>query len=480
MATHMVAQGVYPLLREAGCAEASPVRSTPKLLSLSGNGRVVIDVGLGSGADEALAAVAKGFVVIAVEPRTANIVSIQRRVQARPALAERVRFIEASFDNQLRQWQMPRLAPPPFGGFAYVLHAAVDLAPGTLYLAPEGNQSASPRTARLIPTACGSIGNLQQEQGEPVPKLTLDAIVPSWVDEVYFIKLDTQGWELRALLGASNLLRSRRRPRYVLYELSPWLMRREGTGSPRDLLYLLPSMGALCFDTTNVYNVPPRQNAPLAAWFDSLDAGRNLSPGFFKRHQSAKALPFGPFENVVCWFPPSASVSPLASVDLTRATTPERRARGPRSAAIEPPILPEPRTLELKRGVVFTLLQDWACRPLKTATAEGTLRVGDEGGVLALERLATDRSATKSGTVELVEFRTTMPPSDAVISMVNEAGAVCFDVSSVNSTIPPKAQHRRALPHTISAMSQQQAPAPYHVQCWFPKSNVSQSHWSCR
>ena len=41
--------------------------------------------------------------------------------------------------------------------------------------------------------------------------------------QVHLLKVDTQGWELRVLRGAQDLLR-RRAFSYVQYELSPTLM----------------------------------------------------------------------------------------------------------------------------------------------------------------------------------------------------------------------------------------------------------------
>ena len=67
---------------------------------------------------------------------------------------------------------------------------------------------------------------------------------------------DVQGWELRVLLGAQRLLRTlsvKYVAMYVVFEFSPWLMRRSGTGHPLDLLYLLPSMGGVCFDLMGLY-----------------------------------------------------------------------------------------------------------------------------------------------------------------------------------------------------------------------------------
>jgi hypothetical protein len=51
--------GVYPLLRDMGCTHKN--LETPRLLQMKGDGRIIVDVGLGYDAKETMDAVSNGF-----------------------------------------------------------------------------------------------------------------------------------------------------------------------------------------------------------------------------------------------------------------------------------------------------------------------------------------------------------------------------------------------------------------------------------
>ena len=332
-APSVVPPGIYPLLREWGCGHHN--LQVPKLLLPrdGGAGQWVVDIGLGSDASETLAAVRSGFVVFSFEPLLANIQSI-RAIVAKSSNERKVTFLSATWivaaarhglrkglggaerggwtwqavdalgvKVEARSWASVSAALSDLvasragnkaSGQAIIVHAALDATPGVAFM-PAGNAT----------SLTESIGNTPGRGNRlRVPKLTLDDALP-WRDigapSVHFIKIDTQGWELKVLKGAMQLLAARR-VRYLLFEFSPWLMQQEETGNPLELLELLPQMGAVCFDMMGTHNKFPRPSAPLAAYHAKLDSGTNSELlSTVRAHASRKGI--GPWEDVLCWWP---------------------------------------------------------------------------------------------------------------------------------------------------------------------------------
>jgi FkbM family methyltransferase len=333
-APSVVPPGIYPLLREWGCGHHN--LQVPKLLlpSDGGAGQWVVDIGLGPEATETLAAVRSGFVVFSFEPLLANIQSI-RAIVAKSSNTRKVTFLSATWivaaarhgvhkelggaeggwtwqavdalgvKVEARSWASVSAALSDLvasragnkaSGQAIIVHAALDATPGVAFM-PAGNATSFTE----------SIGNTGRGNGLRsrlrVPKLTLDDALP-WKDigapPVHFIKIDTQGWELKVLKGAMQLLAARR-VRYVLYEYSPWLMQQQETGNPLELLELLPQMGAVCFDMMGTHNKFPRPSAPLAAYHAKLGSGTNSELLSVRAHAPRQGM--GPWEDVMCWWP---------------------------------------------------------------------------------------------------------------------------------------------------------------------------------
>ena len=217
-------------------------------------------------------------------------------------LTQRVQFVKPEKDGATGKWRLPSLAPPASagrnnrGGFAYIIHAAVAEADGTVMLPARDTG--------------GAMGSLHRSGGgaragmQPVPQVALDSVLPSWARQIHLLKIDTQGYELRVLRGAMESLRAGRY-RHVLYELSPWLMRYGNLGEPRELLELLPSMGALCFDMMGLHNLFPHRGYPLEAYFADLDSANHsyipIEPG--------NAV--GPWDDILCWFPGTERRAPF-------------------------------------------------------------------------------------------------------------------------------------------------------------------------
>jgi hypothetical protein len=117
---------------------------------------------------------------------------------------------------------------------------------------------------------------------------------------------DTQGWELKVLNGASELL-DRHAFQYIQFEFSPWLMTSHNTGDPTSLLHLLPDKGAVCFDVMGEHNMMPRPSF-LRSYFETLNGGTNgdiMQNDKTQHHtlDSYKGDNVGPWEDVLCWFP---------------------------------------------------------------------------------------------------------------------------------------------------------------------------------
>jgi hypothetical protein len=58
-------------------------------------------------------------------------------------------------------------------------------------------------------------------------------------------------------------------------------MRRASSGDPLELVQLLPSKGAVCFDMMGTHNKLPRPSAPLGDYLGTLDTGRNGDGNYF-------------------------------------------------------------------------------------------------------------------------------------------------------------------------------------------------------
>lgn len=83
-------------------------------------------------------------------------------------------------------------------------------------------------------------------------------------------------------------------------------MREGDLGDPLDLLRFLTDMGAVCFDMMGTHhNMFTRPSTSLEQYLDSLESGRNsLFRGGNYRY---KKDPFGPWDDVMCWFPLATS-----------------------------------------------------------------------------------------------------------------------------------------------------------------------------
>lgn len=296
--------GVFPMLRDMGCTHRNG--ETPRLLQQSGGGRLVVDVGLGHDAHELVEAVSNGFNVIGIEMLPANIASLQKALGLDPRIA----FVELEWSGasgEDEHWEWPAnvaLLPPPLTpegrGFAYIVHTALGNTTGEA----SWPNDVGPSYSESLATSAGPSHVTGYGR---TPIVRLDDLLPTWVGEtgVYLLKLDTQGWELPILQGSRGLL-DRRLFAYVIYEFSPWLMWRERTGRPVDLVELLPSLGAVCFDTLgprgSSLNALPRPSLPIAAYVERLQSGKYPDSAFGLQNGMPLFDIFGPWDDITCAF----------------------------------------------------------------------------------------------------------------------------------------------------------------------------------
>lgn len=146
-----------------------------------------------------------------------------------------------------------------------------------------------------------------------VPVVTLDRILPGWASDIHFLKIDTQGNELKILKGASESL-AKRRFRNILYEFSPTIMRNGGLGDPLELVKLLPGAGAMCFDMLQrgTNNKLPRPGEPFDAYLRHLDEGHGSHYGHDR--VIIKSDGIGPWDDIMCAWPASSG----AKEDIAR------------------------------------------------------------------------------------------------------------------------------------------------------------------
>jgi len=99
--------GIYPMLRDMGCTHGN--MQTPRLLTgTPGNGRFIIDIGLGALAIELLEAVDAGFNVLGFELLPANVAKIRVAHEGDPRLM--IVNLEMSKDGR---WVLPSTVEQP-------------------------------------------------------------------------------------------------------------------------------------------------------------------------------------------------------------------------------------------------------------------------------------------------------------------------------------------------------------------------------
>eukprot|EP01135_Chromosphaera_perkinsii_P009460 Nk52_evm3s1763 gene=Nk52_evmTU3s1763 len=295
--------GIYPIMRDWGCGHANlevprvlqrdkdmPGRREGTLYSKRRRPRFVIDIGLSFDAEETLAAYDNGFIVFGYEPDPRNIEKIRKLFEKRGVAFYEVPIVPGKLPN-LDLFPFPDqlldVDPPQAdAGFVFLFAAA---AGATLSRGVMGHEQGEN----------GYLGSVHEAKSVNDPALASSSFavippadaLPEWVDEIYFVKIDTQGHELGIIKGLLNRLHHMR---YIQFEFSPRLMsEKKNAPEVMELLRLLPDNRFLCFDMMGEHNLLPRPSSPLSSYYDGLYAwnGRDAA------HPSDG---IGPWDDIMC------------------------------------------------------------------------------------------------------------------------------------------------------------------------------------
>lgn len=295
-------QGIYPLMRDFQCGHGN--MQTPRALrNTDGRGRYVVDIGLDEG-EETLDAVENGFIVFGFEIMTGSMDKIRANAEKR-GISDRVHFVEFKYDKAKGIPVAKDLPKPPKNndgttGFAYIFNAGVSDAVGSMSSSLGSSAMASIRGNG--DDVVGAANNDVKWTPGRVPILRLDQALPSWVQTIFFLKIDTQGNEMKVLNGAAKYLQSGS-TQYAQYEFSPKLMRSADSGDPLELLKFMTSMGAICFDMMDPesHHVITRPSTPLLRYFESMSSGKNSTHVSARNNYATDDI--GPWDDILCWFP---------------------------------------------------------------------------------------------------------------------------------------------------------------------------------
>jgi hypothetical protein len=209
-------------------------------------------------------------------------------------IVDRVHFVQFVADIRTGSpvpKDLPR--PPEDGkGYAYIYNAGLSDEAGSFAASDEHNPM-------------GSVDGRLNAKWSPdrVPIVRLDQSLPEWVTRIFFLKIDTQGYEWKVLNGAEKYLLSKQ-VQYAQYEFSPKLMHTTHSGDPMRLLKYMVSMGAICFDMLqgDAHHVVTRPSSPLEHYYTSLMSGSNSTHGSALNGLNYTADPIGPWDDILCWF----------------------------------------------------------------------------------------------------------------------------------------------------------------------------------
>lgn len=301
--------GIYPLMRDWNCGHEN--MKTPRVLrqrkslGKTGRGRYVVDVGLDEG-KETLDAVETGFVVFGFELMPGSITTIRENAANR-GLLDRIHFVEFAYDwsswrkgsSRLPQPKNLPLPPNDGHGFAYIFNAGLSDEAGAMTVDAQQHDSYA------MASVNENTFSKSWSRGK-VPILRLDQALPSWVDKIFFLKIDTQGHELKVLNGAISYLQSKS-VQYTQYEFSPKLMRTAQSGDPLQLLKYMVALGGVCFDMLDPdsHHVITRPSAPLDRYFESINSGKNSTHSQAWNNYANDEI--GPWDDILCWFPEATS-----------------------------------------------------------------------------------------------------------------------------------------------------------------------------
>lgn len=194
-------------------------------------------------------------------------------------------------------------------GFAFLYQAALSNAsayPGLNFTVGAGGSSSLHMPVEEAISHGKSAASVRRVT---VPVLRLDQSVD---DDLWLLKMDTQGNEANVLAGATHLF-ARRTVAHVFTEFDPRLIRRAGN-RPREVLERLHAAGFFCLDARNPLTAPWSLGTkhPLGAdeFIDAMD--RHEANALRMSPPPKWATNFGAFDDLACaniakvWRPASA------------------------------------------------------------------------------------------------------------------------------------------------------------------------------
>jgi FkbM family methyltransferase len=239
---------------------------------------LVVDVGCNDGSDYVIPAVSKnGHTVLAFDPMRTNVEALERNANAHN-LGGRLTRRDASVANMTLYPLMPE-------GHIYLFEAAVSDSNG--HLTMYHGSALSGKLDSPIPQDFYGEEATSGPQSN-VMAVRLDAVV---AQDVYILKIDTQGHELQVLLGATQLFLNFR-VQIVMLEFWPKGML-QGGSDPLRVLDLLRSFGFACFDISAEYLPASRPDD-----FEGFVAAFNTAT---QAIQDPNIRAFGAWEDLFCY-----------------------------------------------------------------------------------------------------------------------------------------------------------------------------------
>lgn len=267
--------GVSSLLKDFGCGFENMI--VPSFLN-SGDGqhRVMVDIGLNMG-EETLAAAKSGFIVYAFEPVSNFVDHVIGRLES-----ENILYYEVQLDVNTGQQLEPLPIPPLGRGMVYLFRAAAGSKFEKKTIAIEGPASSFVDKESI---ARGTLADV------------LVVPVSAYIDvDVYYLKVDSQGWESEVLEGLMDLLR-KRVIRAVSVELWPRGLIEAESSADAVIRLLVQRLGYLCFDSRISSGIKPLHPESLDNFVEMVD----------QLHEGSKDNRFGFFDDLTCLSPNFAS-----------------------------------------------------------------------------------------------------------------------------------------------------------------------------
>ena len=233
----------------------------------------VIDSGLGL-CDGLIGAVKRGFIVHGFEPVPAHVEHCRRGLPAHSYY--QVQLPHPSSPPSAWQQVHRQIPKPPDGrGFAYLYQAALGESNGF------ANMTVNLGWSTLL-TKSRAGGQQSRSPIIQIQVVTLDDVLDPEL-AIWLLKMDLQGFELRALRSAQGLLRHRRIA-HVQPEVVPYLLDSADPPNGTDgLLALLRAHDFLCFDwarTTHMPALPPAERPSSArGWVQAMRNHTKIGAG---------------------------------------------------------------------------------------------------------------------------------------------------------------------------------------------------------